>query len=60
MTSAVEYFGRSLGAKRVEKLASDVGGGIEVVTDIGLWIEKKEATCISATQLVGTAMSQDT
>ena len=55
MTSAGEYFGRSLGTKRAEKLASDVGKGIEVVTEIGLWIEKKEATCISAIELVGTA-----
>ena len=36
-----------------EKLFSDDAGGMDVVTDIGLWIEKKEATCISGMQLVG-------
>lgn len=44
MTSDGRIFGRDLGSKMVEKVASDEVGGKDVVTDIGLWREKNEAT----------------
>ena len=53
MTSAAEYVECSLGAKIDEKVFWDDAGGMDVVTDIGLWIEKKEATCMSGMQLAG-------
>lgn len=53
MTSVAEYAEDSLGAKIDEKVFSDDAGGMDVVTDMGLCIEKKEATCISGMQLVG-------
>lgn len=59
MTSAAEYCEGTLGAKIDEKVFSDDAGGMDVVTDIGLWIEKKEATCISGMQLVGIQVWSD-
>lgn len=44
MTSEGWIFGRGLGSKMEEKVASDETGGKDVVTDIGLWREKNEAT----------------
>ena len=54
--SSTEYFCGRLAANIDEKVLSDAVVGTGFVTEIGRCIEKKEATCISAVQLVGFRM----